>query len=58
MRLGRLLQALTAGRVARSRWVDKGKVRKRTGNGYGPWLMGKRSPVAGVARLSFVTGVA
>lgn len=49
MRLGRLSQALTAWRGAVSGWVEKGEVRKRTGNGYALALLGGRS-LAGVGR--------
>lgn len=34
--------------------MGKGEVRKRTGRGYALVLVGGRSPLAGVARLSVV----
>lgn len=46
MRLGRLSQALTAGRGAVSGWVEKGEVRRRTGSGYALALVGGRSLTA------------
>lgn len=55
MRLGRLSQALTAGRgvmvcvCVGGVMVEKGEVRKRTGNGYALGLVGGRS-LAGVGK--------